>query len=267
MNDAPETTPAPGGPVRFDAIVGGRSRIPRFLVVVVALVLGAAVAHPWDLLLRGLTTAPAVSQPARDGVVPTSVAARADAPPTSGADTAATRRAVEAICLEPGTWRTATIEQWHADQTVRVWRALELRSASGPTDPGIDVVPAVGESVPAIGYCAPTTGPGRPTGAASVAAWRRDGDKATPIDLRQVAPVDAVSALGALFGPPDAADAGWPSGVYVFRFAEVAAGAEARWFAVEVRAAGPVTSRVAAPRLPPSEVMQAGGGQGAFFLP
>src|SRR4029079_19818879 len=53
--------------------------------------------------------------------------------------------AVEAICMTPGSWRTATIEQWHPDQIVRVWRAIDPRPASGPTDHATDTNPALGE--------------------------------------------------------------------------------------------------------------------------
>ena len=254
---------ANGGPIRFEASVGGRSRAPRGVVAVAVVALAVLVAKPWDL-----RPAAAAAPPVAQGVAAPSGAARGQghgsgpvAATTSKA--MATDKAVESICLDPGTWRTATIEQWHADQTVRVWRAVDPRPATGPTDPSIDVVPAVGETVPAIGFCAPASGPDRPAGPATVDAWRLDGDVATPIALRLMAPLGATSGLGALFAPPIDAGPSWPSGVYVFRHT-VLASKLARWFAVEVRTDGPVPQPS---RRPPSPVMQPGGGLGAFFLP
>jgi len=248
---------AAGGPIRFEASVGGRSRLPRVVVAVAVVAMAILVAKPWDLR-PGAEAAPPVAR----AVAPSTRAAGQDAGSRPAA-AAATDKAVESICLDPGTWRTATIEQWHADQTVRVWRAVDPRPATGPTDPAIDVVPAVGETVPAIGFCAPAVGPDRPSGLATVDAWRLDGGVATPIELRPMAPIGAVSALGALFAPPLDAGASWPSGVYVFRHTLLSSNL-ARWFAVEVRMEGPVSHPS---RQPPSPVMQPGGGQGAFFLP
>jgi hypothetical protein len=258
MHDDHDLTRPAGEPVRFEAAVGGRSRLPALVAVFVIAFAAVLVVRPWP--------APA---PPPVAVLAAPPAARSAAP----GDTADHPRAsvgpgpsaaVEAICMTPGSWRTATIEQWHPDQIVRVWRAIDPRPASGPTDIGIDTIPAVGESVAAIGFCAPTVGPDRPTSGATVAAWRVDGGVAAPIELRQMAPIGPMSAFGALFAPPDARDASWPPGVYMFRYAAVAAGAEARWFGIEVRTDRPVV-RITRP--PPSAVMQPGGGQGAFFLP
>lgn len=254
---------ANGGPIRFEASLGGRSRAPRVVVALAVVAVAVLVAKPWDLL-------PAAAAAAREAqvVVPPSGGAEGQGHGSgrvtaSATKATATEKAVESICLDPGTWRTATIEQWHADQTVRVWRALDPRPATGPTDPSIEVVPAVGETVPAIGFCAPSTGPDRPAGPAEVDAWRLDGDVATPIELRLMAPLGAISALGALFAPPLDAGPSWPSGVYVFRHTMLASNL-ARWFAVEVRTDGPVPRPS---RQPKSPVMQPGGGLGAFFLP
>ena len=253
---------ATGGPIRFEASVGGRSRVPRVAVAVAVVAVVVLVAKPWAVL-PGIEGVPRVAQ----AVPPSAVAGRSvgsgPAAAQSATKAAATEKAVESICLDPGTWRTATIEQWHADQTVRVWRALDSRPATGPTDPAIDVVPAVGETVPAIGFCAPAVGPDRPSGLATVDAWRLDGGVAIHIELRPMAPIGAVSALGALFAPPLDAGTSWPSGVYVFRHTLLSSNL-ARWFAVEVRTNGLVPRPS---RQPPSPVMQPGGGQGAFFLP
>jgi len=254
---------ANGGPIRFEASVGGRSRAPRVVVALAVVAVAVLVAKPWDLL-PATTAAPAAAQGVAAPSGATAGQGRGSGPvAATKAEATATEKAVESICLDPGTWRTATIEQWHADQTVRVWRALDPRPATGPTDPSIDVVPAVGETVPAIGFCAPAIGPDRPAGPATVDAWRLDGDVATPIQLRLMAPLGAISGLGALFAPPIDAGPSWPSGVYVFRHTVLASNL-ARWFAVEVRTDGPVPQPS---RRPPSPVMQPGGGLGAFFLP
>jgi hypothetical protein len=257
MSDDRELVRPAAEPIRFEASLGGRHRAPAIVALITVGFIGLAFAKPW-------ATAPALQS--ATGPTPAAAAKPHDNEPAAAAGPAASVKAVQKLCLDPGSWRTATIEQWDADQTVRVWRAVEPRSATGPTDPGIDVVPAVGETVPAIGYCAPAMGPERPGGPAAVSAWRVDGDVATPVALRQIAPVGVVSEFGALFGPPDARAAGWPSGVYVFQFAELAAGAEARWFAVDVRSTiAPLAPFL--PATPRSEVMQPGGGLGAFFLP
>jgi hypothetical protein len=260
MSDDRELVRPAVEPIRFEASVGGRHRAPAIVAAITIGFIGLALAKPW-------AAAPAP----QSGTAPTRaasgpVASPRAAGPAAASGPSASVAAVQKLCLDPGSWRTATIEQWAPDQTVRVWRAIEPRTATGPTDPGIDVVPAVGETVPAIGYCAPAMGPDSPGGPADVAAWRVAGDVATPIDLRQVAPVGVVSEFGALFGPPDAREASWPSGRYVFRFAEVASNVEARWFAVAVRSAtAPLAPFL--PATPTSEVMQPGGGMGAFFLP
>jgi hypothetical protein len=248
------------GPIRFDAAVGGASRAPAIALSLIIVFVAVAFAKPWERL------APTSPGSTTDGPATAAVEVPRDREPVVPAPSGG-QQAVRAMCLDPGSWRTTTIEQWQTDQTVRVWRAVELRTATGPTDPGIDVVPAVGEIVPAIGYCAPVKGPDRPGGPAELAAWRVDGDIATPIDLRQVAPARVVSEFGALFGPPDRGP-GWPAGVYVFRRIDLASGSEAAlWFAVEVRTAHrtgaigpePIPSHVA--------VIETGGGGAAWATP
>jgi hypothetical protein len=260
MDDDRDLDRRADGPVRFEASIGHRSRTPAVLVAIAIGFVAVILVHPWQ-------AAPASSPDAVRAALASADAAAAKTRPAAAAasgDPAATERAVEAFCMDPASWRTATIEQWDDDLTVRVWRAIEPRPADGPTDPAIDVVPAVGESVPAIGYCAPAAGPDRPGGPAEIVAWRVEGDVATPIDLRQMAPLHGESSLGALFAPPLEARGGWPGGRYVFRHT-VLSSSVARWFAVEVRTSAGPKDGSAAP--PVSEVMQAGGGQGAFFLP
>jgi hypothetical protein len=165
--------------------------------------------------------------------------------PSPSSSLPAAAAAVASICLEPGSWRTATIETWR-DQTVRVWRAIDPTPASGPDDPGIPIVPAVGSRIPAIGFCAPIVGPDRPAGAATIDAWWRDGavdhtrpaPTAVPIELDTLVPAGSPSPFGALFAPsaPATAASGWPPGVVVFRYTEIAGG-QARtptWFGIEI---------------------------------
>lgn len=261
MHDEPDLGRPTNEPIRFEAAVGGRSRLPRLVGAIGLAFLAVVLLKPWGLI-DGLTAGPTQPVTARPASAPSAPSGAAPgARPAS--EPSASEQAVAAICLDPGTWRTATIEQWHPDQTVRVWRAVDPRPATGPTDPSIERVPAVGESIPAIGFCAPVTGPDRPNGRAEVDAWRVDGDVASPVQLRVMAPLGAVSGLGALFAPPIDATGGWPDGVYVFRHV-ILDSQIARWFAVEVR-----TDHTAPSPTPhaPSAVMQPGGGQGAFFLP
>ena len=160
----------------------------------------------------------------------------------------ATDAAVATICLQPGSWRTATIETWR-DQTVHVWRAIDPRPASGPDDPAIPIVPAVGSRVAAIGFCAPVVGPEMPAGPVTIEAWRRDpagaSDRgaataaaAIPIELPVLVPTGSPSPFGALFGPPEPVRAagGWSPGVVVFRYAPTAPGptSAVTWFGIEV---------------------------------
>jgi hypothetical protein len=218
-------------PIRFEARVGGSGRSPVPALAVVMVLIGLAVAKPWQ-----------PSGPA--GGVPRIAAEPRSPTPTSSRSGPSLRPAVPAafaavgdMCLEPGSWRTATIETW-SGRKVRVWRALDPVPASGPTDPLIPVVPAVGTSVPAIGWCAPGSGDEAPSGALDVDAWRLDSGGASLIRLRQVDPVGVHSSFGALYGPPHrtkaAARPSWPDGVVVFRLAERQTGLE-RWFGIEVR--------------------------------
>ena len=260
MSDDRDLVRSAGGPIRFEASVGGRSRTPAVLVMVAVAFVAAFIVRPWQPASLPAAAASATSS----GTSAAPPAARGTKP-AAASGPSASERAVQAFCLDPGSWRTATIEQWRTDQTVRVWRAVEPRPATGPTDPGIDVVPAVGESVPAIGYCAPTIGLDRPTGPAGIAAWRVDGANATPIDLRRMAPI------GARVGAGRALRATARCGGRLAERASMSSATrsleshEARWFAVEVKTYGPSPTRGTRP--PPSAVMQPGGGLGAFFLP
>lgn len=216
--------------VRFAARVSGADRSPVVASVVVAAFVGLAIVKPWT----AFGSPPAAPEGLEQAVPAASgqAAAQARTEPTPGPSR--TGEAVVEQCLDPGSWRTATIETWR-DKTVRVWRAIDPAPASRPLDPAIPVVPAVGTSVPAIGYCAPTSGPNQPLGPARVHAWQVDGDAVRAIRLRQIAPVTGVSPYGALFGPPAelGSTTSWPNGLIVFRY-EVVDSGESRWFGIEV---------------------------------
>jgi hypothetical protein len=207
------------------------SRLPRVdrspLVPVIGLSLLVAVA-----VVTSRVGAPATIV---DSPTSTPIAAAAgvsvEPMPSNAADTA-----VAAICLEPGSWRTATIETWRA-QTVHVWRAIDPTAASGPDDPAIPLVPAVGSRIDAIGFCAPVVGPKRPAAGATVEAWRL-AEAPVRIELRPLIATDSQSSLGGLYGPPDPADAatGWPAGVVVFSYEQTTDGVAATptWFGIEI---------------------------------
>jgi hypothetical protein len=241
-------SPGPTGdrpPVQFASRLGGGDRTPLIPIVALALLVGIAA-------LSSGQAAPGTADR-----VASSTAAAALAPASLSPSSQSNSQAdpdVATICLEPASWRSATIETWR-DQTVRVWRAIDPVTASGPDDPAIPIVPAVGSRVAAIGFCAPVVGPDRPTGPVTVEAWRRDlpagegagatpgsgaqGTTATvPLQLRSVVPAGSPSPFGALFGPPAGSDTGtgWTQGIIVFRYAQAASGATtaATWFAIEI---------------------------------
>ena len=214
---------------RFEARLAADDRSPLMVAVLVAAFVGVAILKPW-----AAAGTPGSPPGVVDGTDPAALGAAGE-PRVSGlAARTPTDDAISEMCLEPGSWRTATIETWR-DQTVRVWRAIDPGPASRPLDPSIPIVPAVGSSIPAIGYCAPTVGPERPLGPATIRAWWVDGDAVERIELRQITPASGVSPFGALFGPPAelGATTSWPNGLVVFRYEEQGAG-ESRWFGIEV---------------------------------
>ena len=232
-------------PVRFTTRLPRGDRLPLipFAVLGILVAIAVATSRPAD---SGAIDRPAsvsgVAVVAGPGASTLALASSGQSPRSSPS---AAEAAVASICLEPGSWRTATIETWR-DQTVRVWRAIDPTPARGPDDPGIPIVPAVGSRIPAIGFCAPIVGPDRPAGAATIEAWRRDpaidrarpAPTAVPIELNAVVPAGSASPFGALFAPSDPTNAtrGWPPGVVVFRYTEIA-GSQARtptWFGIEI---------------------------------
>jgi hypothetical protein len=249
-------------PVQFASRLAGSDRTPLIPIVALALLVGIAA----------LSSGPAAPG-TTDQVAPSTaaVAVAPLSPPPSLPSNSHADPDVATICLEPASWRTATIETWR-DQTVRVWRAIDPAVASGPDDPAIPIVPAVGSRVAAIGFCAPVIGPDRPTGPVTVEAWRRDlpgsegADAAhgtatqgttapVPLQLRTVVPAGSPSPFGALFGPPAGTDTGtgWTPGIIVFRYAQPASGmtTAATWFAIEISLtdAGGKPARTGAPAI------------------
>jgi len=234
-------------PVRFQSRLSGGDRSPLIPIIALVLLVGIAALSSGQAA-PGRTDAAALA---------TEPAAQAGGPPSPLPSAAPNSRAdadVATICLEPASWRTATIETWR-DQTVRVWRAIDPVLASGPDDPAIPIVPAVGTRVAAIGFCAPVVGPERPSGPVTVEAWRREpeagdgastapgrvaagGADAVRLELRPLVPTGSPSPFGALFGPPGGAGVGtgWPPGVIVFRYTQLATGPApaATWFAIEI---------------------------------
>jgi hypothetical protein len=212
-------------PYQFEARFVGADRSPLMVAVLVSAFVGLAFVKPWAPAGSG-----AVLPRESAGTGQVVEAPRPPATPTP----APTDAAVLALCHDPLSWRTATIETWR-DKTVHVWRAIDPGPATRPLDPSIPVVPAVGTSIQAIGYCAPRGGREQPAGPAIIHAWRIEGGAVQALKLRQIAPVGEVSPYGALFGPPAelGSTTSWPDGLVVFRY-EGPGKAASVWFAIEI---------------------------------
>lgn len=205
---------------------------------IVALVIGLAVLKPW---------APATGDsPAAVPPRPPIPAATAAATPSPTVVDIAAELAAP-VCLGAGAWRVASLETWR-DQDVRVWRAVEpIADATGPLDPAIPTVPAVGLDVPALGWCAPVYGPERPVGPALVAGWFVVDGTAHELELRQVLPARGTTPLAALYQPiapcplvascppweTRAVPQRWETGRVVFRYEDRGAGSTI-WFGADV---------------------------------
>lgn len=214
------------------AHVGGSGRIVRW-VTIVAVLVSLAIVKPWgggDTTsgARALATGAATDEPG-----PSAAATRVPPSHTAGIDADVTR-----ACLDPGSWRVASVEAYGA-QTIRVWRALEPGTASGPADPAIPYVLVVSEGVTELGWCAPVAGSDRPTGETTVQAWTLGDGTARPLRLVRTGRTPHESTFGALYGPLSAVTGrrapevtGWPAGQYVFRL-RLEDGDE-RWFGVDL---------------------------------
>lgn len=213
------------------AHVGGSGRIVRW-VTIVAVLVSLAIVKPWGggdtsgagALATGATT---------DEPGPSAAATRVPPSHTAGIDADVTR-----ACLDPGSWRVASVEAYGA-QTIRVWRALEPGTASGPADPAIPSVLVVSEGVSDLGWCAPVDGADRPIGETAVAAWSLRGETARPLRLVRTELTPRPSGFGAMYAPSSAfvgpqapVTRGWAAGRYVFRLRS-ADGVE-RWFGVDL---------------------------------
>ena len=142
----------------------------------------------------------------------------------------------DAFCLDRGQWLVVSVER-RRDRTFRVWRALDpVPAATGPDDPAIPLVPVVSDGVLDLGWCAPAYGAERPSGDASVDAWRIGAAGAAPMTMTLRRPDEAASPFGALYAAPrrplSSRSATWPDGRYVFRH-RTDDGVE-RWFSIEV---------------------------------
>jgi hypothetical protein len=151
---------------------GGPGPVIVAVLVVAAFMLG--LFRPWDLFGTPAPV-PAVTTP---GLVD----GRADdGRPVASASTGLVQRTAPPVprtaitCALPSQWRSSTIEDWTGRQA-RVWKAVEVVQASGPTDPAIPFEPIVSPTVTAIGWCAPVNGPDRPPQNLTASLFRiRDG--------------------------------------------------------------------------------------------
>jgi hypothetical protein len=227
----PETPP--GGQPRERTFAPTRLESARppvgtwLAVMVVALAI--AVVKPWATEPPRSASAGAVGE--GRAVTGAAVDAGPSPVPTVRPDSAGPL--VAAFCLDPQSWRLATVERWR-DQTIRVWRAIEPASAAtDPDDPRIPVFPIVSEGVTELGWCAPVVGPDRPDGVAPMHVWRRTAAGPVAIPTRNTRSADVESSFGGLYRPPGPAGTEvWADGTYVFEHRALT-GRE-RWFAVEV---------------------------------
>jgi hypothetical protein len=230
--DRARRDPPPDGQSRERAFAptrleSARPPVGTWLAIVLA-ALAIAVVKPWA---TEPPASPSTGAVAEGRVVGTTSDPSGPAVPTLRHDSAGPLVAL--FCLDPQSWRVATIERWR-DQSIRVWRAIDpIGSASGPDDPRIPVFPVVSEGVTELGWCAPVVGPDRPEGLAAIDAWHRTLDGPVSMPTTSTRATGAGTSFGGLYLPPGDQDSGlWADGVYVFRYHEPT-GRE-RWFAVEV---------------------------------
>ena len=235
------------------AVQGTGGRVVGW-VAIAAVLLVVAVLKPWGGGAPAPTRA-TVGAGQGDSIRPSGSVVPPGPSPTlpSDIDVDVTR-----ACLDPGSWRVASVEAYEG-QTIRVWRALDPAVAAGPDDPAIPFVLVVSEGVSELGWCAPAAGPDRPAGETIVAAWSVRGDVSHALRLVPTHRTPRASSFGALYGPRSVAAAHptapldrWPAGRYVFRL-RLADGRE-RWFGVDVES----RPAVRPPRPAPSPTAGAG---------
>lgn len=209
------------------------------------LLVGVAILKPWS------SVAPSAVPGERPGSASRSTAGP-PATPTLRPDL--DRALVSSFCLEPTGWRLFATETF-AEYQVRSWKSMvPAAEADGPGDARIPLIPEASRKVLTLGYCSPIQGPERPPEPTTTTMFRRIDDPAAaggvrwePITAPRVLPVDGVSRLGGVWGPPGntnrfidppaGAATGWPSGTYVFRIASHGRAGDPgfeRWFGVVV---------------------------------
>jgi len=255
---------APGdAPVRLaprerellDAAVAPLARGGRGPAIVTALVVAAfllGLLRPWDLLGPPVASLALPSEPRAP--VATVVAAVAGTPSSAASVTPPPVQVPAGVptCGEPMSWRSATIETW-VGRMARVWSAVNVVAATGPTDPTIPFGPVVGPPVTAIGWCASIAEADRPPLDAAGTLFRVAGGVAIQIPFVRLEPATP-DAMGQLLVPP-ASTGGqtppWPAGHYVIRLA-TPNGSWVRYIGLEVEAPGAVAAGSPAASTDPS---------------
>ena len=219
---------APREEALIESAVTALGRRGRGPVIVTVLVVGAfllGLFRPWDLLgppgpgptatTPGLAAASPGNGTPVDGESARTTALRTSPPAPQTAIT----------CALPAQWRSSTIEDWTGRQA-RVWKAVEVVEATGPSDPSIQFEPIVSPMVTAIGWCAPVVGADRPPQNLTASLYRiRDG-AAVPISYDRLEPPEP-DVLGELWVPRPLSVGNrpsWPLGRYVIELRSASGG-------------------------------------------
>ncbi len=241
--------PAAGRPVL--APVGGSSRLPTRVIVVAAILVGIAIAKPWQLM-AGVTPdsvmAPRQAVPLRTAVAAESTAPQGSAAGTTvGAEPEPSHQPGTVECRDPIGWRLVTLERVSGGAT-RSWTAVQPEVARSPADVTIVSTRVTAAGLIAVGFCGDGQHAG--TGPAIVgSAWRQAGDGSWAAQL-----VLAMSAgsgadgtsnnggdgeLAAIYqsavqSRQTPAPSPWLPGRYVFRVSYAAWPGMSYWFGLEV---------------------------------
>ena len=125
---------------------GAGPPLGRWLAILLTC-LGVAIVKPWPATWTRVEEA---ADPVASGAE-----RRSPAPPPASTGPLGTTPAATSICMDPPSWRLATVERWR-DQTIRVWRAIEpISIAAGPDDDRVPITSLVTEGVIELGWCAP----------------------------------------------------------------------------------------------------------------